>query len=184
MNTTRSPTACRPRGPRRPKAGRGRSRRAWRSRRRARAVWWRIRCRRRGSDRLSAVTKRTSWPRRWAAQARWIPAKVAAARDVGDTKPMRNADAHPSLAAPRSLSGRVVAAEDSAREMVERQRGREVVGLAAHVVGHAQRVDDRLLGALHHRLVERRRRRRRAGPRSGGSCPRSRAAPCSRSRSR
>src|SRR6185503_21199810 len=37
---------------------------------------------------------------------------------------------------------------------VERQRGRDVPRLAAHLVGHAERVDDRLLDALHDRLIE------------------------------
>ena len=40
------------------------------------------------------------------------------------------------------------------RQVVEGQGGREVVGLAAHVVGNAQEIDDGFLGSFHHGFVQ------------------------------
>jgi hypothetical protein len=47
----------------------------------------------------------------------------------------------------RPFAGGVVTVQDG-RQIVQRQGGGEVVGLAAHVVGHAQGIDDGLLGVV------------------------------------
>src|SRR5450755_2054386 len=104
------------------------------------------------NDRSSTETKRTSWPRRWAASARWIVANVGCcSRTAATTKQTRTA-LGPSLGrrGPRARGWRerlAVPPEDLG-EAIERQRGRDVARGPAHLVGHAQRVHDRLLGAL------------------------------------
>src|SRR5262245_48361601 len=101
------------------------------------------------NERSSTETKRTSWPRRCAASARWIVAKVGCcSRTAATTKQTLTSSRL------RGRERRAVAAQDVG-QAVERQRGRDVARGPAHLVGHAERVDDRLLGALDGRLVER-----------------------------
>src|SRR5450432_3038387 len=104
------------------------------------------------NDRSSTETKRTSWPRRWAASARWTVAKVGCCSLwAATTKQTRMGLTWASGLGRRE--GVPVAAQDLG-ELVEGQPGRDVLVLAAHLVAHAQRVDDGLLGALDGGLVQ------------------------------